>query len=72
VRSKAAEQKFKAVVRALWAGGTYPGPTAINRAFGRTNVNQRNLNGDETRWRREVMRDLGIPYARGENKGRVP
>jgi len=58
-----AEFTFKRIVNRLIDLGTYPGPTAINRQLGRTGkLNQ--LNGRETRWRREVMKERNIPLMR--------
>lgn len=67
--SLTAEERFKVIVDQLIDNGIYPGPTAINRALeqyafvkrgGRTN----HLNGRETKWRREVMYQRGIPLQR--------
>lgn len=46
-----AESKFKMRVRRLLTSGTWPGPKAINGS--------RNLNGKQTRWRREVLEAEG-------------
>lgn len=62
------ETRFKNAVRALHSRGVYPGPTALNHELGRDKVRSNNLSGRETRWRREVMEELGIPlkYAQAQ------
>lgn len=57
-----AEQKFKQIVNQLIDRGVYPGPTAINVEVHGYKSNQ--LNGRETRWRREVMKERGVKLLR--------
>lgn len=57
-----AEERFKNCVKSLWDRGIYPGPTAINIELRESQSNH--LNGRETKWRREVMKELGIPLLR--------
>lgn len=63
-----AELRVKDCIRRLHAAGIYPGPTAINIWLGRKRVHMNQLNGKETRWRREVMRELGILLQRPDAK----
>jgi hypothetical protein len=64
-----AEERLKDAVRKIHARGEYPGPTAINiELYGpivpgyERRLNQ--LNGKQTKWRREIMAELGIPLKR--------
>lgn len=61
-----AEQKFKRAVQTLWVKGYYPSPTRLNHVV--HNRDSSNLNGNESRWRREVMAQLGIPLQRPSNR----
>lgn len=55
------ENRFKAAIWNLHRVGTYPGPTAINRYLGRTNLAKiNNINGQECKWRDEEFERLGI------------
>lgn len=58
------ELKFKNVVRSLWRQGIYPGPVAIHKQLGSHVSNKYNLNGQQTKWRREIMNELGISLKR--------
>lgn len=55
------EERFRRAVRGLLERGTYPGPTAINRALGRTRKH-RNLDGRECRWRESEFLRAGWTY----------
>ena len=57
-----AERMFKAVIRSLYSQGIYPSPTTLNLSI--HGKKSSNLNGRETRWRREVMKELNIPLKR--------
>lgn len=57
-----AEERFKDTIRVWWNCGEYPSPTYLNW-FIHHRWN-RNLNGRECKWRREVMAELGIPLKR--------
>ena len=57
-----AEKRFKKVVRELHKEGVYPGPTVINLIV--HGHKARNLDGRETRWRREMFKELGIKLLR--------
>lgn len=64
-----AELHFKDVVHNLIDNGIYPGPTAINRGLvkwkGKTRSRRLNtLNGRETKWRREVMKERKVGLLR--------
>jgi hypothetical protein len=59
-----AEKRFKKVVRELHKEGVYPGPTVINLIV--HGHKARNLDGRETRWRREMFKELGIKLLRPE------
>lgn len=63
-----AKLRFKRAVRRLWSRGIYPGPTALNRELHGHSSN--NLGGCQPRWRRDVMRELGIPLQRKPRKHR--
>lgn len=63
-KTETAEQKFKRIVNRIIDHGVYPGPTVINiEVHGRKH---NNLNGRETRWRREVMNARGIKLLKPE------
>jgi hypothetical protein len=57
-----AEEKFKQVIRMLHKKGVYPAPTMLNMMI--HGHNSDNINGRETKWRREMMKELGIPLQR--------
>lgn len=57
-----AEEKFKQTVRDLHKEGIYPGPTILNERLHGHRSNS--INGRETRWRREIMKELGIKMQR--------
>lgn len=65
-----AEERFKTAVRAIVRLDIFPGPAACNRALGRRP--RRSLNGAECEWRRELMREFGIAYASGPQRGQLP
>ena len=50
--------RFKSVVVALVREGIYPSPTAIRLRLGRLQ-GCRSINGSETRWRRQILTELG-------------
>lgn len=52
--------RAKAVTRELIVLGIFPGPTAINRALGRSGRRMNQINGVESRARREAMREAGF------------
>lgn len=52
--------KAKTVAAALIAEGVFPGPTAINKALGRSKRNMRSINGVEARARVEAMKEAGF------------
>lgn len=63
-----AEERFKAVVNELIDNDIYPGPTAINDKlygpFGAGYKPSNHLNGRQTKWRREVMKERDIKLKR--------
>ena len=53
-----AEITFKLAVVALVLQGVYPGPVQIRRYLSRAD-GSRTINDRGTRWRREILKDLG-------------
>lgn len=62
VRDTTAEERFKKIVNSIIDRGVYPGPTIINVEVHGYKSNH--LNGRETRWRREVMKERNIELLR--------
>lgn len=57
------EEKFKWAIKDAWQNhGIYPTPTFLNMLIHKKKSN--NLNGRETKWRREVMQELKIRLKR--------
>jgi hypothetical protein len=67
--TRGSEGRFKEVVNELIDEGIYPGPTSINLRYRRTRSNQ--LNGAETRWRREVMKERNIALGQYDKMGMI-
>jgi hypothetical protein len=63
------EQKFKAVVNELIDEGIFPGPTPINLRY--RNDRDNHLNGRETKWRREVMKERGVELGQFDKQGMI-
>jgi len=61
------EARFKAVIQAIIDAGIHPGPLAIGYALPNKIGNVRNLNGRESKWRREVLEANG--FVQGESTG---
>jgi hypothetical protein len=57
-----AEIQFKWAIRDAHQRGIYPSPTFLNILL--HNRKSSNLNGRETRWRTEAMKELNIPLKR--------
>jgi hypothetical protein len=57
------EEVFKAAVKVLVDAGVHPSGPRIRRELGRAEMSGM-LNGEETRWRRELLTSLG--WTRGE------
>lgn len=55
-------ERFREAILLLWKTGQYPSPTALNLQLHGRRSN--NLNGRESKWRREAMTALGIPLQR--------
>jgi hypothetical protein len=64
-----AEARFKRTVRKLHSDGVYPTPTVLNRILHGTKSS--NLGGEQPRWRREVMAELGVPLMRRPRAARA-
>jgi hypothetical protein len=67
--TRGSEAKFKKIVNGLIDEGIYPGPTPINFHYRGTRSNQ--LNGAETRWRREVMKERNIALGQYDKMGMI-
>jgi len=57
-----AEEKFKKVLRTLHSKGIYPAPTMLNMMI--HGHNSDNINGRESKWRKEMFKELGIQFQR--------
>ncbi len=55
-------ERFREMLHRLWRTGVYPTPTILNAYLHRRKSN--NLNGRESKWRTESMKELGIPLRR--------
>lgn len=64
------EQSFKAVVNELIDEGIYPGMVPINLRY-RRRPHDNHLNGRETKWRREVMKERGIELGQFDKQGMI-
>lgn len=60
---------FKTLIYFMLERGLFPSPSNINYVRGRTRLARpNNINGRETKWRREVLIEAG--YTRDERTGR--
>jgi hypothetical protein len=66
-----AEHEFKLAVCDLILRGIHPGPTKINCLLGRSH-RRNEINGRESRWRREIMHVFGVRFIGGFRPGEMP